>query len=150
MLTSGGQYPSNHALSAKYTLVCHRALEDLRDGKICQHLSRVLFGEQVLGLSIPEFSTLLSCSAAIAQVCKSLIYTQEIGVTSFLFFKFKFFNKNLNESQKKAVLFALSRPDVAIIHGPPGTGKTTAVVELILQEVRLGHKVRFTAFNNLT
>jgi hypothetical protein len=32
-------------------------------------------------------------------------------------------NKNLNDSQNQAVAFALSANDVAIIHGPPGTGK---------------------------
>ena len=47
----------------------------------------------------------------------------------------------LNSSQHRAVLCALSRPDVAIIHGPPGTGKTTTVVELILQAVDQGMKV---------
>ena len=36
---------------------------------------------------------------------------------------------------------ALAAQDVALIHGPPGTGKTTAVVELILQAVARGDKV---------
>ena len=55
---------------------------------------------------------------------------------------FPFKNTSLNWSQQKAVLFALSRRDIAIIHGPPGTGKTTTVVEVILQCVKQGHKVR--------
>lgn len=50
-------------------------------------------------------------------------------------------NKNLDQSQVRAVSKALSAQHVALIHGPPGTGKTTAVVELILQEAAKGHKV---------
>ena len=53
----------------------------------------------------------------------------------------KFFNAHLNQSQRDAVLFALSRRDVAIIHGPPGTGKTTTLIEVILQHVATGCKV---------
>lgn len=54
-----------------------------------------------------------------------------------------FFNENLNQSQKTAVQFALTRSDVGVIHGPPGTGKTTTVVEVIVQAVKKYHlKVR--------
>lgn len=52
-----------------------------------------------------------------------------------------FYNTALDASQKEAVLFALSQKELAIIHGPPGTGKTTTVVEIILQAVKQGSKV---------
>ena len=38
---------------------------------------------------------------------------------------------NLNESQNEAIKNILSAQDVAIIHGPPGTGKTTTLVQAI-------------------
>ncbi|MDB5386712.1 MAG: ATPase, partial [Planctomycetaceae bacterium] len=55
----------------------------------------------------------------------------------------------LDPSQREAVGHALAAEDVAIIHGPPGTGKTTTVVELIRQAIRRGEKVLACAPSNL-
>ena len=56
--------------------------------------------------------------------------------------------KRLNESQQAAIRFAMSAQDLAIIHGPPGTGKTTTVVQLICQAVASGEKVLACAPSN--
>ena len=61
------------------------------------------------------------------------------------------FNSNLDESQLDAISFALQddRP-ISLIHGPPGTGKTTTVAELIHQAVHVyGKKVLVTAPSNV-
>ena len=57
--------------------------------------------------------------------------------------------RGLNASQIEAVRFALAAADVAVIHGPPGTGKTTTVVALIRQAVARGEKVLACAASNL-
>ena len=55
----------------------------------------------------------------------------------------------LDESQRNAVSHALAAEDVAVIHGPPGTGKTTTIIELIRQAVRRGERVLACAPSNL-
>ncbi|XP_053175060.1 DNA-binding protein SMUBP-2 isoform X2 [Scomber japonicus] len=63
--------------------------------------------------------------------------------------KVEFLNSNLDESQREAVSFALAQRELAVIHGPPGTGKTTTVVEIILQAVKQGQKILCCAGSNV-
>ncbi|GAU36922.1 hypothetical protein TSUD_331950 [Trifolium subterraneum] len=58
-------------------------------------------------------------------------------------------NRNLDHSQKDAITKALSSKNVFLLHGPPGTGKTTTVVEIILQEVKRGSKILACAASNI-
>jgi ATP-dependent RNA/DNA helicase IGHMBP2 len=58
-------------------------------------------------------------------------------------------NQGLNAPQRAAVDFALAAKEVAIIHGPPGTGKTTTVVELIRRAAARGEKVLACAPSNM-
>ncbi len=57
-------------------------------------------------------------------------------------------SESLNDSQNHAVEFAMSAEDIAIIHGPPGTGKTTTVVEVIRQAIAGGERVLACAPSN--
>lgn len=58
------------------------------------------------------------------------------------------FASELNPPQQAAVRFALAARDVAIIHGPPGTGKTTTLAEVIYQAVQAGQRVLACAPSN--
>ena len=63
----------------------------------------------------------------------------------------EFFNhEELNDSQKEAVKFVLSAHQVAMIHGPPGTGKTFTCIEVILQLVKRGDRVLVCGPSNLS
>ncbi|MEI7736282.1 MAG: AAA domain-containing protein, partial [Ferruginibacter sp.] len=59
-----------------------------------------------------------------------------------------FKNKNLNPSQQQAVAAIIQNENICIVHGPPGTGKTTTLIEAIQQLVRLGEKVLVSAPSN--
>ena len=59
------------------------------------------------------------------------------------------FNPRLNEFQAQAVARCVGAEDVAMVHGPPGTGKTTVLVEVILQAVKNGQRVLASAPSNI-
>ena len=54
---------------------------------------------------------------------------------------------NLNGSQARAVNMIVSGQDLAIVHGPPGTGKTTTLVQAI-KEIAKNEKVLVVAPSN--
>jgi superfamily I DNA and/or RNA helicase len=54
----------------------------------------------------------------------------------------------LNDSQLAAMRHVISSQDVAIIHGPPGTGKTTTLVQTILETIRRERRVLVCAPSN--
>src|SRR5262249_42878143 len=58
------------------------------------------------------------------------------------------FDDDLNGPQLDAVARALAARDVALIHGPPGTGKTRTLVEVIRRAVAQGARVLATAASN--
>ncbi len=60
-----------------------------------------------------------------------------------------FLNKDLNEWQREAVGRAFAAQDASLVHGPPGTGKTTVLVEIIRQAVLRGERVLASAPSNI-
>lgn len=64
--------------------------------------------------------------------------------------KIEWFDPTLNDSQKDAIRFALASREIALIHGPPGTGKTHTLIELILQLVKRNQRVLVCGPSNIS
>ncbi len=62
----------------------------------------------------------------------------------------QFLDPSLNDSQKHAIQFALSSPEIALIHGPPGTGKTHTLIELILQLLKQNLRILVCGPSNIS
>ena len=61
---------------------------------------------------------------------------------------FNFRNQHLNDSQQKAVTAIVQNREMVIVHGPPGTGKTTTLIEAIIQLIKQGEKILVSAPSN--
>jgi len=54
----------------------------------------------------------------------------------------------LNQSQNDALNIVINAKDIAIVHGPPGTGKTTTLIEAILQTLKNESQILVCAPSN--
>lgn len=77
---------------------------------------------------------------------RDLFYSQQKAETySFASLHFPY----LNPTQEDAVNKVLRAKDVAVVHGPPGTGKTTTLVEAIYETLRRENQVLVCAQSNM-
>ena len=102
------------------------AIQNVADSKDFSILHNFLFGLSDLGVPHQEINPKLKDEGQI-----------------------NFTNSNLNDCQREAIEFALKQKELAVIHGPPGTGKTTTLVEYITLEVKQGSKVLCCAPSNV-
>lgn len=81
----------------------------------------------------------------LAELRDTLYSHRRVGELSFAPLRFPY----LNPSQEIAVNKVISAKDVAIVHGPPGTGKTTTLVEAIAETLRRESQVLVCAQSNM-
>ncbi|KAK0221000.1 P-loop containing nucleoside triphosphate hydrolase protein [Armillaria nabsnona] len=93
-----------------------------RMDKAIDQLEKTVTGSKSDDKSVPELTPLIQVLMAMTAISKRISMND-----------IQFFDKNLNPSQKEAVKFCLESPEVACIHGPPGTGKTHTLIEIIRQ-----------------
>ncbi|KAK0765954.1 hypothetical protein N5P37_001895 [Trichoderma harzianum] len=76
-------------------------------------------------------------------VPQNLTTSDEVG-------NIEWIDPTLNNSQKDAIRFALASREVALIHGPPGTGKTHTLIELILQMIKREQRILVCGPSNIS
>ena len=102
------------------TTIMKTVLKDLDKNKELYNLFEELHSERLIPMSQPNI------------------------ITHSLSFK----NQRLNDSQQNAVAAITQNQKVTIVHGPPGTGKTTTLIEAIIQLIKAGEKVLVSAPSN--
>ena len=83
----------------------------------------------------------------LAEIRDVLILQREADRNADEVFEFKP-DPSLNDTQNKAVRMMLETRDVALVHGPPGTGKTTTLVAAALQICTQEGRLLFVAPSN--
>lgn len=106
---------------------------------------------------VDSFEERYAIPQVIPKALSSLLQCEELNLPSFEikeipeeeYIILKDNNRPGNSEQRQFVCNALSTPDFTIKVGPPGSGKTTSVVELIIQLVKRGKRILLVASTNV-
>ncbi|GAB0131651.1 hypothetical protein EsDP_00000113 [Epichloe bromicola] len=102
--------------------------------------------EKLQKMGEAEYSSFIRVSFGLSSpspVASNLAKSEELGTIEWV-------DPTLNEFQKDAIRFALASRDVALIHGPPGTGKTHTLIELILQLIKRKQRILVCGPSNIS
>ena len=105
--------------------------------RLKESLNRIVEGRDVENSSLGTFIFDASKAAGIKDYEENIkLELQEVDK--------HLLNKRIanNEPQKVAIAKAILAPDLSLIQGPPGSGKSTAIAELIWQHVRENQNIR--------
>ncbi len=107
---------------------------------------QLFFDETSYRLMFDALDRVLRAKSGRLAALRDIFYTKAL-VSKFSFEPMRF--PWLNPSQERAVNEVLWAKDVAVVHGPPGTGKTTTLVEAIYETLRRESQVMVCAQSNM-
>ncbi|KAG6070125.1 hypothetical protein E4U16_002571 [Claviceps sp. LM84 group G4] len=101
--------------------------------------------EKLRSLSESEYSPFIRVLFGLSSP-SSVVYSEKEDEVD----RIEWVDATLNDSQKDAIRYALAAREIALIHGPPGTGKTHTLIELILQLVKRSQRILVCGPSNIS